>query len=77
MTVGNSLEPIHVLVVDDEKNIRDGSERTLHSIGFQVFKASNGSEALEILSQNKISIVLLDLKMPGWTEWKSWRGSER
>lgn len=65
MTVGNSLEPIHVLVVDDEKNIRDGSERTLNSIGFQVFKASNGSEALEILSQNKISIVLLDLKMPG------------
>ena len=65
MTVENSLEPIHVLVVDDEKNIRDGSERTLNSIGFYVFKASNGNEALETLTQNKIAIVLLDLKMPG------------
>ena len=61
----NSLVPIHVLVVDDEENIRDGSERTLKPIGFEVFKASRGSEALEILSQNEISIVLLDLKMPG------------
>ena len=61
----NSLAPIHVLVVDDEENIRDGSERTLKPIGFEVFKASRGSEALEILSQRKISIVLLDLKMPG------------
>lgn len=61
----NSLVPIHVLVVDDEENIRDGSERTLKPIGFEVFKASRGSEALDILSQNEISIVLLDLKMPG------------
>jgi len=63
--VENSLEPIHVLVVDDEENIRDGSERTLNPIGFQVLKASRGSEALEMVSQKKISIVLLDLKMPG------------
>ncbi|MEW6671586.1 MAG: response regulator [Thermodesulfobacteriota bacterium] len=65
MRVENSLEPIHVLVVDDEENIRDGSERTLNPAGFQVLKASRGSEALEIIAQNKISIVLLDLKMPG------------
>jgi signal transduction histidine kinase/FixJ family two-component response regulator len=63
--VDNSLVPIHVLVVDDEENIRDGSERTLKPIGFEVLKASRGSEALDILSQNDISIVLLDLKMPG------------
>lgn len=63
--MANSLERISVLVVDDEENIRDGSERTLRPIGLPVFKASNGSEALEILSRNKISIVLLDLKMPG------------
>lgn len=61
----NSLEPVHILVVDDEENIRDGSERTLVPIGLHVLKASKGSEALDILSRNKISIVLLDLKMPG------------
>jgi len=61
----NSLEPVRVLVVDDEENIRDGSERALIPIGLHVFKAAKGSEALEILSRNKIPIVLLDLKMPG------------
>ncbi len=61
----NSLEPLNVLVVDDEENIRDGSERVLNSIGFRVLKASRGIEALNLLSQNKIPIVLLDLKMPG------------
>ena len=65
MKVKNSDEPICVLVVDDEKDIRDGSERILNRIGFQVFKASRGKEALDILSKESISIVLLDLKMPG------------
>ena len=65
MKVKNSDDPICVLVVDDEKDIRDGSERILNRIGFQVFKASRGKEALDILSKESISIVLLDLKMPG------------
>lgn len=56
---------IQVLVVDDEKNIRDGSERILTRRGFQVLQASTGAEALDILAQQLIPIVLLDLKMPG------------
>ncbi|MGD8663345.1 MAG: response regulator, partial [Desulfobacterales bacterium] len=56
---------IQVLIVDDEQNIRDGSERILSRVGFEVLKASTGAEALDILAQKIIPIVLLDLKMPG------------
>jgi len=61
----NSIDPIRVLIVDDEKDIRDGSERILSRIGFKVRQASRGDEALSILAKETISIVLLDLKMPG------------
>ena len=54
-----------VLVVDDEKGIRDGSERVLIKMGCEVLKASNGEKGLEILKNKKVSIILLDLKMPG------------
>jgi two-component system phosphate regulon sensor histidine kinase PhoR len=54
-----------VLIVDDEQDIRDASERILSRIGYQVQKASRGDEALDILNKNSIDIVLLDLKMPG------------
>ncbi|MFC1814661.1 response regulator, partial [Thermodesulfobacteriota bacterium] len=61
----SSADSIRVLVVDDEKDIRDGSERILKRIGLQALKASRGDEALELLSKENVSIVLLDLKMPG------------
>jgi two-component system, OmpR family, phosphate regulon sensor histidine kinase PhoR len=58
-------DAINVLIVDDEPGIRDGSERILKKMGIQVYKAGKGEEGIEILSKTKISIVLLDLKMPG------------
>ncbi len=61
-TTSNGLS---ILVVDDEDSIREGSERILTRMGYQVYKASRGSEGLEILERHPISIVLLDLKMPG------------
>ena len=54
-----------ILVVDDEQDIRDASERILTRIGFQVLKASRGDEGLAVLEKEKASIVLLDLRMPG------------
>jgi len=54
-----------VLVVDDEQDIRDASERILSRAGYQVQKASRGDEALDIVNKNGVDIVLLDLKMPG------------
>ena len=63
--VSDSAETLHVLIVDDEQDIREGSERILTRMGFNVSKAASGQEALEIFQKIQPSIVLLDLKMPG------------
>lgn len=56
---------INILVVDDEKEIADLVEIYLVSDGYNVFKAANAREGLEILSKEDIHLVLLDLMMPG------------
>lgn len=54
-----------ILVVDDEKEIADLVEIYLVSDGYKVYKASSAREGLDILSKEKIQIVLLDIMMPG------------
>ncbi|MBW1814522.1 MAG: response regulator, partial [Deltaproteobacteria bacterium] len=58
-------DAINVLVIDDEKDIRDGVERILTRMNCSVIKAPRGEEGLKILEKEKVSIVLLDMKMPG------------
>jgi two-component system, OmpR family, phosphate regulon sensor histidine kinase PhoR len=58
-------DAIQVLVVDDELNIRDGSQRILSRAGFDVLTAATGREALDLLQEKTIPIILLDMKMPG------------
>lgn len=53
-----------ILVVDDEKEIRDLIEIYLTNEGFNIKKASNGVEALEILDKGKVDLILLDVMMP-------------
>lgn len=54
-----------VLVVDDNQDIRNLVGHFLGSDGYLVFTASNGDEALAILNNNVINLVLLDVMMPG------------
>ncbi len=54
-----------ILVVDDEQTVRDFLQRVLETAGYTVITASNGLEALEKMSQFDISLVLLDIVMPG------------
>jgi two-component system, OmpR family, phosphate regulon sensor histidine kinase PhoR len=54
-----------ILVVDDEKPIRDGCERLLSARGYLVITAEDGRKSLEIIEKNPVDIMLLDLKMPG------------
>jgi signal transduction histidine kinase len=61
----SSVQAVQVLVVDDEQDIRDGSERILSRMGCRVFKAGCGEDGLDIVSREAVDIVLLDLKMPG------------
>lgn len=53
-----------VLVVDDDPDIRDSIEELLRSDGLDATGASNGEEALHLLTQRPIGVVLLDLMMP-------------
>ena len=56
---------IKVLVVDDEKNIREVLETELSTYGFATAAAATGPEALRRLEQEEFDVVLLDLNMPG------------
>lgn len=53
-----------ILVVDDEKSVRELLERFLKLTGYNVVTAANGREALNRLSLGEAKIVLLDLRMP-------------
>lgn len=55
----------NILVVDDEPKILEVISALLESRGFRVFSAEDGVKALEIFNKENISLVLLDLMMPG------------
>ncbi len=52
-----------ILIVDDEKNIRDLIKFNLKSSGYDVLTAATGKEALEILN-DKVDLIVLDLMLP-------------
>jgi CheY-like chemotaxis protein len=55
-----------VLVVDDEKDIRDSLKQVLEFEGFEVLTASDGADALKLLNQvSRPAVIILDLMMPG------------
>jgi two-component system response regulator HydG len=56
-----------VLVVDDEQGIRDSVKRMLERASYEVYVAENGKDALDILRQHKVNVMLTDLVMPKMT----------
>ena len=54
----------HILIVEDDKEIRDGVEIYLKNQGYQVWKAANGREGLEIVANEEIHLAILDIMMP-------------
>ena len=53
-----------ILVVDDERTVRDFLQRILEKSGYGVVTAINGLEALDKISKLDVSLVLLDIMMP-------------
>ena len=53
-----------ILVVDDEKEIVDAIEIYLNNEGFEVLKAYDGMEALEIIADTDIDLIIIDIMMP-------------
>ncbi|GAB4439136.1 MAG: sigma-54 dependent transcriptional regulator [bacterium] len=58
------MEAGKVLVVDDEKGMRDLLSKVLRKEGYQVFVAQDGEEGLDIIKNNALDIVIADLDMP-------------
>lgn len=54
----------NILICDDEKDIVSALEIYLSSDGYQIYKAYNGEEALEMMKRYPIDLVLLDVMMP-------------
>lgn len=54
----------HVLIVEDDKEIREGVEIYLKSQGYVVFQAANGVEGLEVIEKEEIHLAIVDVMMP-------------
>ena len=57
------MEINHVLIVEDDKEIREGVQIYLQSQGYVVFQAADGIEGLEILEE-EIHLAIIDIMMP-------------
>lgn len=53
-----------ILVADDDQAIRDGIEIYLKNEGYRVVKAADGKEALDVLSNEDVNLVIMDVMMP-------------
>jgi CheY-like chemotaxis protein len=56
---------VRILVVDDESYLRELIRETLRTRQYDATTASNGAEALDLLSRGKYDIVVTDVVMPG------------
>ena len=54
----------HILIVEDDKEIREGIEIYLKSQGYQVYQATDGVEGLEVIDQEEIHLAIVDIMMP-------------
>ena len=54
----------HVLIAEDEKNIREGLGQALEMDGYETYLAADGEEALRLFEEEEIDLVVTDLKMP-------------
>ncbi len=59
------MEPVRVLIVDDEEELASALEERLNLRGFQARGVTTGAEALTHLEETPCDVVLLDVKMPG------------
>ena len=60
----NTVSKATLMIVDDEAEIREMLERHFSFEGFKIKLAANGQEALDILSECKIDIIISDIVMP-------------
>jgi len=55
---------LNILICDDDQAIVDGIAIYLENEGYKIFKAYNGIEAIEIVRENQIHLIIMDIMMP-------------
>ena len=58
-----------VLIIDDEAEVRNFASRVLELEGYQILQAGDAEEGMRLVGESLISIVLLDLRLPGHDGW--------
>ncbi|OPA79334.1 DNA-binding response regulator [Paenibacillus selenitireducens] len=61
---------INIMIVDDDAHIRELVSLFLHNEGFGTCEAVNGIEALKLIDQVKVDMVILDIMMPKMDGWE-------
>ena len=59
-----------ILVVDDEANIRDLARLYLEKDGYKVILAQDGAQALKLVQENEMALIVLDLMLPEVDGWE-------
>lgn len=54
----------NLLICDDDRDIRNALKIYLTGEGYRIFEAENGSEAVDVVSENEIHLILMDIMMP-------------
>ena len=62
---GAEMSDINILVCDDDREIAGAIEIYLRNEGYNVFKAYDGVQALEIAGKQKLHLIIMDVMMPG------------
>ena len=58
------METNHILVVEDDRDIREGIDIYLRNQGYVVYQAGDGVEGLEIIQKEEIHLAIVDIMMP-------------
>ena len=58
------MEQYNILIVEDDKEIRDGIEIFLKSQNYNVFKAADGIEGLQVIDREDTHLAIVDIMMP-------------
>ena len=58
------MDTYNILIVEDDKEIRDGIEIFLKSQNYNVYKAADGVEGLAVMEEQEIDLAIVDIMMP-------------
>jgi DNA-binding response OmpR family regulator len=68
------------LIVEDERDLRQFAAWVLEAEGYNVLQAADGNEGLKIARQNRVDVILLDIRLPltnGWVLLREFKNTSK